>query len=59
MFAEPRWAPSGRSLLYWAIVSDGVVIRVADVTTGEVRDIVTDVPTLRPMQWQPVLVPLP
>lgn len=59
MFVEPRWAPSGRSLLYWAIPSDGPVIRVADVTTGEVRDIVTDVPTLRPMQWQPVLVPLP
>lgn len=58
-FAEPRWAPSGRRLLYWAILSDGPVIRFADVTTGEVRDIVTDVPTLRPMQWQPVLVPLP
>ena len=57
---ELRWAPSGRSLLYWALPpTGGAASRVADATTGDVREVLGGLPSLRILQWQPILEQLP
>ena len=54
-----RWAPGGGQLLIEIIDDEGSSVRIIDVASGKVRDVLWDAPYFSVLMWQPRLVPLP